>query len=92
MTQLTKKARHSVAQKGALPRTPPKELSPFGIPQFWGVFELSPFGIPQFWGVFGELNYSYFLLFLPQNGCDFEEARHERMERASARDRLECRS
>ena len=24
MTQLTKKARHSVAQKGASPRTPPK--------------------------------------------------------------------
>ena len=32
---------------------------------------------------------TYFLLFLPQNGCDFEKARNERRERAGARDRLE---
>jgi hypothetical protein len=66
MTQLTKKARHSVAQKGALPRTPPRAL-PFGnLPK-----GLKPLWNPAIWGVFGELNHSYFLLFLPQNGCDF---------------------
>ncbi|MBO5752810.1 MAG: hypothetical protein J6S69_03835, partial [Proteobacteria bacterium] len=42
----------------------------------------SPFGIPQFGTFLGALNHSYFLLFLPQNGCDFEKARNERRERA----------
>ena len=38
-------------QKRALPRTPPKELSPFGILQNWGGFRgLDGYWLLTFWG------------------------------------------